>query len=120
MQLQDEFAVGHELAVGASAVAALDAEHLLVEAARGRHVAYHHERVRPEARHAQSQRLSRKNAVSASARPSMKPTIPQKAAPVSKPGKWTFMPKMPVISVSGRRITVTTVSTRRTSFWRCE
>ena len=34
----------------------------------------------------------------------MNPQIAQKAAAVSKPGKCTFIPKMPVISVSGSRI----------------
>src|SRR5512133_4051472 len=46
----------------------------------------------------QSQRFQRKNAVSPIARPSMKPQIAQKAAAVSKPGKWTFIPKIPVIN----------------------
>ena len=40
------------------------------------------------------------------------------AAAVAKPGKCTFIPKIPVINVIGSRITLTTVSTRRMSFWR--
>ncbi len=50
----------------------------------------------------------------------MKAKIDQNAQAVSKPGKWTFMPKKPVISVSGSRITENTVSTRKTSFCRWE
>jgi hypothetical protein len=39
---------------------------------------------------------------------------------VSKPGNLTFMPKIPVISVSGSSTTEKTVRIRRTWFWRCE
>ena len=46
--------------------------------------------------------------------------ITQNAAAVPLPGKSTFMPKTLAISVSGSRIALKTVSTRRTSFWRCE
>ena len=45
--------------------------------------------------------------------------ITQNAQAVSKPGNRTFIPKKPVISVSGSRTTENTVSTRSTSFWRC-
>ena len=48
----------------------------------------------------------------------MTPKIVQNAQTVPKPGKWTFMPKKPVISVSGSRITEKTVRIRRMSFWR--
>ena len=40
----------------------------------------------------------------------MRLTISQKASISPSPGTLTFMPKSPVISVSGSRITVTTVS----------
>ena len=44
----------------------------------------------------------------------------QNAHTVSKPGKRTFMPKKPVINVSGSSTTENTVRMRNTSFWRCE
>ena len=44
--------------------------------------------------------------------------ITQNAHAVSKPGKCTFIPKKPVISVSGSSTTEKTVRMRRTSFWR--
>ena len=46
--------------------------------------------------------------------------ITQNAHAVSKPGKCTFIPKKPVISVSGSSTTEKTVRMRSTSFWRCE
>ncbi|MEN3311733.1 MAG: hypothetical protein V7645_1062 [Actinomycetota bacterium] len=48
------------------------------------------------------------------------PTIAQNAAWVCSPGKRTFIPKIPEMSVSGSRITENTVRIRKTSFWRCE
>ena len=48
------------------------------------------------------------------------PRMIQNAVCVSSPGKRTFMPKTLVISVSGSIVTLMSVSSRRTSFWRCE
>src|SRR5215204_6277687 len=45
--------------------------------------------------------------------------IAQKAVDDANPGKWTFMPKKPVMSVSGSRTTLKMVRMRSTSFWRC-
>jgi len=44
----------------------------------------------------------------------------QKAVADAKPGKSTFIPKMLASRVSGSRMALKVVSTRRTSFWRCE
>ena len=56
-----------------------------------------------------NQRLRRKNASIPTSAAAMKPKIVQKASAVPKPGKCTFIPKKPVISVSGSRITENTV-----------
>jgi hypothetical protein len=68
----------------------------------------------------QSQRLYLKNPIIPMITPIIRPTTIQKAARVFSPGKSTFMPKIPEISVSGSRITENTVRMRKTSFWRCE
>ena len=51
-------------------------------------------------------------------------TIParmtQKASGPPSPGKSTFIPNKPVITVSGSIVTLMIVSSRRTSFWRWE
>ena len=66
-----------------------------------------------------SQRLSRKNASSAISEPAMPAKITQNAQTLPKPGKCTFIPKKPVISVSGSSTTEKTVRMRSTSFCRC-
>src|SRR5207249_1687614 len=65
---------------------------------------------------AQSQRLCRKKATRPRIVTIISATIAQNASALPKPGKWTFIPKIPEISVSGSRMTLNTVSRRRTSF----
>src|SRR5437764_3949553 len=74
---------------------------------------------RPQRLGHQSQRLSRKNASRPTSATTMPAKITQNAHTVSKPGKCTFIPKKPVISVNGSSTTENTVRTRSTSFWRC-
>src|SRR5207248_3812409 len=68
----------------------------------------------------QNQRFARKNAISETEIAIIDPQMIQNARAVPKPGKRTFIPNRPVISVSGSRITLTSVSTSRIRFWRCE
>ena len=51
---------------------------------------------------------------------SINPITTQNAVVEFSPGKTTFIPKIPEISVSGSTMTLKMVSTRSTSFCRCE
>src|SRR5215204_4943589 len=74
---------------------------------------------RPE-RLCQIQRFQRKKPTRPPNTTTIAATITQNAPTVPSPGNSTFIPKMLARSVSGRSTALKTVSTRRTSFWRCE
>ena len=63
-----------------------------------------------------SQPRRRKNRIIATTTTTIRPMITQNASTTARPGRATFMPQMPEISVSGSRITLNAVSTRSTSF----
>src|SRR5262249_38058231 len=67
----------------------------------------------------QSQRLLRKKTIRATAHAIITPATVQNANAGPKPGNLRFIPKIPGIRVSGRRMTLTTVRMRSTLFWRC-
>ena len=69
---------------------------------------------------AQIQRFQRKKPSRPAPTATIAPTMIQKATADPKPGKSTFIPKTLATRVSGSRMALKTVSTRRTSFWRCE
>src|SRR5438067_5136116 len=72
---------------------------------------------RPEAFHTDySQRLYRKKPIIDTTMTSIRLIVTRKPAALSKPGNFTFMPKKPVMNVSGSITTLKIVSTYRMSF----